>query len=217
VSCTTYLFDASAVLERYLGERPDWKRKVDSIVSRRENSESDLALFIPTICIVEVFKVLAQKHFRERKIDDVKYKECLKSFRAEIHWGRIFYPYETNRYHITAVDEVLPLDYILSELEPDDRQPLSAVDLLLVTMASDLTFTNGSGDGVSLVTCDKRIKKVCDLFRSGHVRRRNAMKVPGPLDDPPEGRWPSPNVIYVPDWKGIAPPDGAEFETPRRL
>jgi len=201
VSRTTYLFDASAILQRYVGERPDWKRKVDSIVSRRETPGSDLTLFIPTICIVEVFKVLAQKCFGEHKIDALKYKECLDSFRREIHWGRVFYPYEMNRYHITAIDEVLPLDYILREREPDDKQPLSATDLLLVAMASDLTFLNGSNDSVSLVTCDKRIKKVCDYFRSGYVQDRNAKKVPGPLDDPPKDRWPPPKVIYVPEWK----------------
>src|SRR5260370_20516545 len=97
-----------------------------------------------------------------------------------------------NRYHMTAIDEVLPLEYILREENPDDKQPLSAVDLLWVTMASDLTFLNGPSESVFLVTCDKRIKRVCDYFQSGYVRKRNAMKVPGPLDDPPEGRWPPP-------------------------
>lgn len=201
MSHTTYLFDASAILPRYLDERQDWKRKINSIVSSRERSCNDATLFVPTFCIVEVFKVLAQKHFGEQKIDGRKYEECMQSFREEIHWGKVFYPYEINRYHVTAIDEVLPLDYILSKREPSDKQPLSSADLLLAAMALDLTFLNGSNDCVFLVTCDNRIKKVCGYFRSGHTRDRARMKIRGPLGEPPPDRWPPPKVIYVPEWK----------------
>ncbi len=207
----TYLFDTNAIIHFYSGENPEWQRRIGFLVAKRSESQNSALLLIPTFCIVETFAILARMHFKDGKLDRVQYKKCRDKFRNDLHWAKVFYPYETSRYHIVAVDEVIALDEITRQLvcERGPDKSLSAVDLLLVAMASELTYMHSTSTShVMLVTCDKHMKEVCNIFRTGHRRRREEFRGDPFFPDIPPGRWPPPEVLYVPDWK--LPPDAAK-------
>ena len=84
-------------------------------------------------------------------------------FRKDIHWATLLYPYDLNRYHILAADEIIPIEHHVSRRK--ERDYLSAFDILLIAMACELAFI-GQPEDVYLVTCDKRIQIVCNEFRS---------------------------------------------------
>lgn len=189
-----FLFDANAVVRLYHPHAPDDRIKLERIMAEREIG-SRAAFFIPEFCIVEVLKVFAKMHYKTRELREDMYRTFLERFREEIHWGSVFYPLALTRYHILAADEIAPLDY---ESPSKRDKELSAFDILLIAMASELSFAF-SGAEVFVVTFDKRIKEVCDLFKNAQARTRRPKGRSGGLDWPKVGRWRAPEVLSVSD------------------
>lgn len=186
-----FLFDASAVVKHYHPESPDDRRKLDLILDERLKFQR-AGLFVPEFCIVEVFKVFARRRYKEKRWSHDEYLDILKSFREDIHWGRLFYPLPLDRYHVLAADEIMVADY---EAYSQGDKDLSVFDILLVAMGSELRFATGGE--VFIVTNDKRIKEVCEHHRKDPLRQRRLKKGTGGLDWPEPGRWRAPEVLYI--------------------
>lgn len=154
-------------------------------------------LLIPNFCIVEVFNALAKKHFAERSLDQGAYARSLERFREDIHWGRNLYAYDLNRYHVIAADEIIPIEH---NVAPErDRDHLSTFDILVIAMACELAFIHHA-EPVYLVTCDRRIKRVCDELKRLDKTTRQTLKGHGGFKSLEE-RWVPPTVLYLPGVK----------------
>jgi predicted nucleic acid-binding protein len=191
----TYLFDASAAVELYLpGDRR--VKKVVSFFHDQKTRFQEAMLYIPSFCIAEVFNVLARRHFRPEKTDlslsEDEYRDCLLRFRDDVHWGKIFYPYDLHRYHIVAADRIIPIEHYFAK--QDDKSHLSTYDILVIAMACELAYT-GIREETYLVTCDKRMKAVVDRFLRVDIDELKRKTPSGPLGEIDKRRWYPPNCI----------------------
>ena len=191
-----YLFDASAIVDFYTRSNHRASRILDHIVEQRTYREA--VLFLPTFCITEVFNVLARLCFEQKKLSNAKYKEHLGQFRKHIHWASLFYPYELSRYHVLATDEIIPIEYATERQSTPHREAvrdrLSGIDILLIAMASELSYIHGNRN-MYLITGDSRIKRVCENLRNSPKEEREYSREPRPLGHPHLQRWPVPNVF----------------------
>ena len=190
----TYLFDASAAVELY-APRNERTRKTLEFIAEQRRTYRKAVLLIPNFCIVEVFNALAKKYFAEHSLAKDDYAKCLKRFRQDIHWGKTLYAYELSRYHVLAADEIIPIEH--SVAVEHERDHLSTFDILVIAMACELAFVRPAED-VYLLTCDRRIKKVCDQLAKTDKKVLLSLKVPGLLDEPQGTRWLPPKVLYLP-------------------
>jgi predicted nucleic acid-binding protein len=189
----TYLFDASAAVELY-APRNERTRKTLEFIAEQRRTHRKAVLLIPNFCIVEVFNALAKKYFAEHSLEREGYEKCLKRFRQDIHWGKTLYAYDLNRYHVLAADEIIPIEH--SVAVEHERDHLSTFDILVIAMACELAFLRPAED-VYLLTCDRRIKKVCDQLAKTDKKVLLSLKVPGLLDEPQGTRWLPPKVLYL--------------------
>jgi predicted nucleic acid-binding protein len=191
----TYLFDASAAIEIYLPRNETCRSAVQSILDQK--TDLGATLFIPNICIAEVFNTFARRHFAPKDsndwLDERTYKECLETFRDDIHWGKTLYPYDLNRYHILATDKIVLAEHDLPRREARDH--LSTFDILILAMACELAYI-GQRKSTYLVTCDQRLSRVCERLRDFEVEEK---LIPGPLGKPEDKyRWVPPACWYLP-------------------
>ncbi len=194
----TYLFDACAAVEFYLPRDQRCRNAVQYILDQKTDNAA--ALFIPNICIPEVFNTFAKWRFAPKDsnewIDEQPYKQCVDTFRNDIHWGKTLYPYDLNRYHILATDKIVLAEHHLHRREVYDR--LSTFDILIIAMACELAYI-GQRDDTFLVTCDKRLSKVCERLREFDF---SDGIIQGPLGEPPDkNRWKPPTCLYLPALK----------------
>jgi hypothetical protein len=195
----TYLFDSSAAVEIYT-PRSSRINKIVNYVVEQKSLYRQASLYIPNFCIVEVFNTFAKKHFDEQTLTKEQYEDTLKRFRKDVHWAALLYPYDLNRYHILASDEIIPIEHHVARTKEWDH--LSTFDILLIAMASELAFM-GSPEDLVLLTCDKRIKRVCDEFRRITPNNREEWKVPREFGEPKRSRWIAPPAIYLPEMSAI--------------
>jgi hypothetical protein len=194
----TYLFDASAAVEIYVPRDERTKKILRYIVDQRRLHKS-AELLIPSFCIAEVFNTLARKHFGDKSLNRSAYEKSLSEFRQAVHWGNLLYPYELNRYHILAADNIIPVEHKVSKQH--DRDHLSTFDILLIAMAYELAFLR-STENVFLITYDQRILRVCEEFTRMNPKNIEELAIPGPTGAPKQGRWYPPRVLYVPKITG---------------
>jgi hypothetical protein len=191
----TYLFDASAAVEMYI-PRDEQSGKAVTYILEQKITYYQAALFIPNICIAEVFNTLARKYFKPRDqkeaIDKESYEKHLRHFREHVHWGKTLYPYDLNRYHIIAADKIIPVEHDIASR--DARDHLSTFDILVIAMACELAYL-GQREDTFLVTCDHRIKQVFDELKNSDQQR---LMIPGPLGEPDRKRWIPPTCLYLP-------------------
>jgi predicted nucleic acid-binding protein len=195
----TYLFDASAAVEIYLPHTRQNETHVNYILEQK-TLHRKAAIFIPNICIAEVFNTFARKRFKPRVpregINQEDYKKVLEQFRDDVHWGKALYPYDVNRYHIIAADKIILAEQNLASRQ-DKYDHLSTFDILIIAMACELAYM-GQRDETFLVTCDKRMSRVCEMLRSSDLTH---LDVPGPVSDTEKQRWQPPTCLYLPEIK----------------
>lgn len=193
----TYLFDASAAVEIYVQQKEKCKKPLQYILQQKR-TYGEAALFIPNICIAEVFNTFAQMRFEPRDksspLDEATYTRCLDKFRDDVHWGKTLYPYDLNRYHIVAADWIVLAEHHLPRMEKDDSH-LSTFDILIIAMACELAYI-GQRDRTSLVTCVKRLNRVCKNLNNSDF---SDLVIPGPLGKLNKNRWIPPTCIYLPE------------------
>lgn len=190
----TYLFDASAVVDIYHPRNLRIRRILDYIVEQRTRLHCAI-LYVPAFCIVEVFNTLARMRFRQGKLSDEEYRECLDGFRRDIHWASVLYPYALNRYHMLGADTIIPVEQNTPSKTDWDR--LSTYDILLIAMACELAYL-GDPSETFLVTCDARVKGICDTFKTTELAVRERWMVRRSHDEPALSRWIPPDTLYLP-------------------
>jgi hypothetical protein len=188
----TYLLDASAAVNFYALQHAKANRALKHIRDQKLKYRQ-ASLFIPNFCIAEVFNALAKMHFNpdhtSRTLDSRSYKNALKEFRDDVHWGRVLYPYDLNRYHVIASDIIIPVEHNLAL--KDNRGHLSTYDILVIAMACELGYS-GNPDEVYLLTCDNRMKRVFEEIKRSDPSQ---WMIPGPLGELDTRRWEPPNCI----------------------
>jgi hypothetical protein len=187
----TYLFDASAAVEIYVPRNDRVKKAIQFIQTQKRLRRAKL--FIPNICIAEVLNTFARRRFRPGRpqdvIDEESYKRVLSNFRDHIHWGRVLYSYDLNRYHIIAADKIIPVEHGLATSR--GRDYLSTFDILVIAMSCELAYTR-EPDETLLVTCDRRMKEVADELKADGP----GFSTPdGPLGKIEDARWLPPKCI----------------------
>jgi hypothetical protein len=190
----TYLFDASAAVEIY-APRDDQTNGAARYIPEQKTTYCQAALFIPNICIAEVFNTLARKYFKPREgeaIDRERYERHLAHFREDVHWGKTLYPYDVNRYHIIAADRIMPVEHDIAS--KDARDHMSTFDILVIAMACELAYL-GQREDTFLVTCDYTMKQVSDELKNSGRRRLMVAGTLGTLD---RKRWVPPPCLYLP-------------------
>ncbi len=164
-----YLIDTSAIIPYYV---PSYlTKKITRIIEEKQKGEA--FLYMPNFCIAEVFNTFAKFCFRQKKITEKEYEACSNKFKDAIHNARLIYHYELNRYHILNIDCIAPFEhqYCLTRIKktPNGKEEnedwfMSTFDMLLISMGIELVKMMGN-ENVSLITCDKRIKTICDVLR----------------------------------------------------
>jgi len=191
----TYLFDACAAVDIYLPRDNRVKKAIQFIINQKK-LHNQATLFIPNICIAEVFNAFAKKRFEpedsSEQLDNDAYARCLGRFRNDVHWGNLLYPYDVNRYHIIAADKVIPIEHNLASIIR--RSHLSTFDILIIAMACELAYIGQRGE-TYLVTCDRRLKEVFDELKKVDP---SEFMIPGPLGEVDKARWLPPNCLYLP-------------------
>lgn len=116
------LCDANVVAAYYLPRSMRSVRartRIEAILNAVRSGGGNHFLYIPNICIAEVFSVFAKYSFgrwnrhlkKQGTIDSRVYKSLVKQFETDIHNGHFFYQYELSRYHVLGVDLVAPVDH----------------------------------------------------------------------------------------------------------
>ncbi|MBI3405422.1 MAG: hypothetical protein HY046_08195 [Acidobacteria bacterium] len=196
-----YLFDASAVVHFYVPDNGKIQAAIEFLY--RQKSELQTHWFIPNVCIAEVFKAIAKYRYDKTQKTNLtadEYNRCLDDFRRDIHWGKKFYPYDLNRYHVIAADEIIPFEFEVERKARKSRETkydfLSSLDILVIAMACELSFLYGQ-QKITLVTKDSRMSRVCDQMRRISDKDRQNQRVYRLFKDIPIGRWPVPRVFNI--------------------
>jgi len=196
------LFDASAVVSWYFDESSRAKESLSRILRLKE--ELGCILYLPNICIPEVLNAFARRRQEHNKsghrLSRTEYTANLDRFKRDIHWGKLFYPYDLNRYHMIAADEIIPFEYEVKRQAKGDKDKqydrLSGFDILVIAMASELAFVHGP-ERSFLVTGDSRMKRVCDAIKATPPKERAHSRGPRFFTDIPAGRWPAPRCFDI--------------------
>ncbi len=165
------MFDTSAEVHHYVEQVWKAAQFVDHIFDLK--AEKPVAtLLIPDFSVAEVFNNFARLSYegsdKKGRSSKEQYEACLKQFREDIHWGNVLYPYELNRYHILASDDIIPVEYEVERISKAGKDAkldqLGTSDILVLAMAAELAYTNGR-ENVCLLTADDRMKRVADELR----------------------------------------------------
>ncbi len=198
-----YIFDASGLVS-YLTNRPSRTRQILDYLIEQRKVHHQATLFVPNFCVAEVFNALAKFRFdltveAEKRLNEAQYRDCLKRFRKLIHWGEVFYPYDLNRYHILAADDIIPAEQQLPR-RPKRNSPaiydrLSTLDILVIAMGMELAYLFEE-ENVTLITGDERMKFVADDLKNTRREQRASSRVTREdLGSPDPRRWPLPRVF----------------------
>lgn len=166
------------------------REKIQVIVNSARNGASpELCLFIPNICISEVFGVFAKyffarwdKHVKKtlpQKLKKDKYDSIRKQFCNDLHNGIIFQQIELDRYHILSTDLISPIDakyeyYRSSRKRKKQKRMMGGTDHAIIGMGIYLNKIHGH-NSFSILTADNRLADI--LSKASHVRLSTAIKL----------------------------------------
>jgi len=189
------LLDANLVAGYYLPEslslvsaRPRIKNIMDAV---RNKCAPEVFLYIPEICIPEVFAVFARYFFAtwdkqvrknlSTKLKRTDYDKILKKFRNDLHYGALLYQVELNRYHILATDLISSVDAYYQHYRTRKnakrrtrKKMMGAADHTIIGMGINLSKIHGR-DNFAILTADHRLADI--LIRATSVKRNTAEKL----------------------------------------
>jgi len=181
-----YLFDTSALIERYFNH---YKAVLDPMYLQKISKEA--FFYFPNMCVVEVFNTFAKKFYRRKEIKAGEYKNLCDTFKGHIRNGKLLYPYNLYRYHNQNADLIYETEHTLEPLNPESSRPriaygkcwLSSVDILIIAMGMELQKIHGKN--VYIVTNDERLAAVSnakpDLFAPAiYLRTATTQSLPHP-------------------------------------
>lgn len=189
------LLDANIVAGYYLPEslslvsaRPRIKNIIDAV---RNGGVTEILLYIPSICVPEVFAVFARYFFAtwnkqvrknlSKKLQRTDYDKILKKFRNDLHYGALLYQVELNRYHILATDLISPVDSYYQHYRTRKnakrrmrKKMMGAADHTIIGMGVNLSKIH-ERDNFAILTADHRLADI--LTRATAVPRNTAEKL----------------------------------------
>lgn len=189
------LLDANIVAGYYLPEslslvsaRPRIKNIIDAV---RNGGATEILLYIPSICVPEVFAVFARYFFATwnkqvrrnlpKKLQRTDYEKILKKFRNDLHYGALLYQVELNRYHILATDLISPVDSYYQHYRTRKnakrrmrKKMMGAADHTIIGMGVNLSKIH-ERDNFAILTADHRLADI--LTRATAVPRNTAEKL----------------------------------------
>ena len=188
-----YLLDANVLIDYYIDQCPSVIHFVDKIKAERETGKC--LIYVPNICIAEVFSVFARTYFyKQEGKKEYEYREKKWSFINDISrdykYKRFqhFTHLELNRYHMIHAHlvyqpafEYLRLAHMKGVHVKDGKQQFpSAIDLLVIAQGIEMTGLY-SDEEFSLVTADRLISSLCEHLcdlsdddRKRYLKGRNA-------------------------------------------
>jgi hypothetical protein len=144
----------------------------------RKRAVDDLVLYVPNVCIPEVFSAFAKHKYGGRWNKDIKqpidarrYKTVRQAFARYIHNGAVFHQYQLNRYHVLATDLIAPIDHYYRLRRVVRASPMSATDHIIIAMGIELSRLHGR-DSVAVLTADTRM--VGAMKRAATLNQRTA-------------------------------------------
>jgi len=189
------LLDANIVAGYYLPESLESvqaKKRIKNIIDAVRNGGTlEVLLFIPNLCIPEVFAVFAKYGFAiwERSvkrnlpkgIKKTRYKEIRENFRSDLHRGSLLQPIELNRYHILAADLISPVDanfeYYRNRQNRKTKRykkMMGAADHTIIGMGINLSKIHGRNN-FAILTADRRLADI--LTRANSVNKNTAKRL----------------------------------------
>lgn len=181
------LLDANVTAGYYLPRSLDSKRarkRIEILLQSVLSGESNHFLYIPNICIAEVFSVFMKHaygswnpHIRKKgTIDKRVYDSLVCQFQKDIHNGKFMYHLELNRYHILGINLVAPIDhYFQISRRKGNIRPMGTFDHLIISMGIHLAHIHGRGN-VCIVSSDDRITDILTKCK-GEIPARTVTKL----------------------------------------
>lgn len=189
------LLDANVVAGYYLPEALSSTKARDPIKIIIESVSNlgrpDIFLYIPSLCIPEVFSVFAKYHLATwdnhikkvlpRGLTKNKYQKIRKQFRDDIRNGALLQPVELTQYHIQATNLISPVDanfeHYRTRSNKKKRRPkkmMGAADHTIIGMGIQLSKIHGR-DNFAIVTADNRLADI--LTKATSVNRNTAKRI----------------------------------------
>ena len=170
------LLDANVVAGYYLPESLNSRRARERVPllfdSVRNGWCPEIFLYIPNLCIAEVFVVFAKYRFAKWHKDVKKnlpsglsadrYVKLRKDFQSDLHNGKLLQQVELNRYHVFASDLISPVDAHYEHYRgKKNKRMMQTVDHLIIGMGIQLAKVHGR-DNFAIVTSDHRFTKILE-------------------------------------------------------
>lgn len=189
------LLDANVVAGYYLPESLGSTKARDRIriviESVRNLGRPDIFLYIPSLCIPEVFSVFAKYHLSTwnnhvkkvfpKGLKKSMYQKIRKRFRDDVHNGALLQQVELTRYHIQATDLISPVDanfehYRTRSKAKKNRHKMmmGAADHTIIGMGVQLSKIHGRNN-FAIVTADNRLADI--LTKATSVNRNTAKRI----------------------------------------
>ena len=189
------MLDANLVAGYYLPEslslvsaRPRIKNIIDAV---RNAGAPEVFLYIPNLCISEVFAVFAKYFFAtwdkqvkknlSKKLKKTDYEQILSAFRDDLDNGKLLNQVELNRYHILATHLISPIDANYEYYRDRNnvkvkrsKRMMGAMDHAIIGMGVNLSKIHGR-DNFAILTADHRLADI--LTRATSIRRNTAEKL----------------------------------------
>lgn len=187
------LLDANLVAGYYLPDSLSWKQarpRIENIMNAvRGGGAPEVFLFIPTLCIVEVFAVFSRYSYAKwdkqvKKampggLDTRAYKGIRTKFSNDLHNGHVLQQVEFNRYHVLATDLISPVDahfeyYRDRGGKERHKRMMAASDHAIIGQGIQLSKVHGR-DNFAILTADQRFADI--LTRATSVKQTTAEKL----------------------------------------
>jgi hypothetical protein len=157
------------------------KRGTVLVEAVRNRAVDDVVLYIPNVCIPEVFGVFAKYAYGhwnrqvKKTIHGTRYRTICNCFHEHLRHGAVYHQYELNRYHVLATDLISPVDHRFrisrDRKSKKNVRPMGATDHLIVAMGMVLSRIHGR-ENVILLTTDGRMVKAVE--RAANMNRNTA-------------------------------------------
>ncbi len=163
------LLDSNVTAGYYLPRSLDSikaQRRIENLFWSIRSRKLAHFLYIPNICIAEVFSVFMKHAFgkwnrhvikKGGTIDKRIYERLVTQFQDDIHNGKFIYHLELNRYHILGINLVAPIDHFYKfSRGAGNISPCGTFDHLIISMGITLSHIHGRNN-VCILTADDRL------------------------------------------------------------
>jgi hypothetical protein len=182
------LLDANVTIDYFVPDpanRPCPDRIQTIVEAVRNRAADEVVLFVPNICIPEVFGAFAKHTLggswnpKSLNLDRRRHETVRNGFRTYLHNGAVFHQYELDRYHVLATDLITPVDhwFQIRRGKKARRIPMGGIDHLVIAMGIVLARLNGQPN-VAILTTDLRMVQSVDRARRLPPKTAEKLRLP---------------------------------------